>query len=503
MNRKAPLLPIFNCKKRSREAVIAEPQENIAASSFDVNHLENSSNNAGFPVGNMYDKQMYDSSELVPSVNTQWSSGQLQIDQRMNNSNSRFQFQQRLPNQHEQMQGRSTASRQSINTSFSNQARIKQRSNSMELIPPNPSNPKSARYSAGQRSVITGGQGQSTRPSGRGNQGWGTRGSVSNTGRQNQTLVNNSGYGRNNEILNQTSRASALGDGNRNSYKPGSATVSNNQWYSYNPASATVSNHQLNTYNPSSATESSRQWNSGNGNGYTTQGGGGSMNIIGSGGALDSWNQWENDRQKQPSADRTGPAPVMDRRYAPIASSFQMPNATGEGWGPTNTNKGHESKTEWHPQAQVNKADPPKTATQSKPEPVQKPSLDRTLRIISTDLAGIKNWEHLRGTLTFLFEIYAQVNSATVKVPDTDGKKFNIKEGSISMDCIFYEIDHSLPKLTRGKLYRIVGSYDSQQNLIKCVAIREALQNEYAAHQQNVQKCAEYKLKLSNMVREQ
>ena len=39
MNRKAPLLPIFNCKKRSREAVIAEPQENIAASPFDVNHF--------------------------------------------------------------------------------------------------------------------------------------------------------------------------------------------------------------------------------------------------------------------------------------------------------------------------------------------------------------------------------------------------------------------------------------------------------------------------------
>lgn len=51
---------------------------------------ENSSNNAGFPVGNMYDNQMYDGSEPVPSVNTQWSSGQLQTDQRMNNSNSRY-----------------------------------------------------------------------------------------------------------------------------------------------------------------------------------------------------------------------------------------------------------------------------------------------------------------------------------------------------------------------------------------------------------------------------
>ena len=51
---------------------------------------ENSRNNASFPVGNMYDNQMYDSSEPVPSVNTQWSSGQLQIDQRMNNNNSRY-----------------------------------------------------------------------------------------------------------------------------------------------------------------------------------------------------------------------------------------------------------------------------------------------------------------------------------------------------------------------------------------------------------------------------
>lgn len=32
------------------------------------------------------------------------------------------------------------------------------------------------------------------------------------------------------------------------------------------------------------------------------------------------------------------------------------------------------------------------------------------------------------------------MNSATVKVPDTDAKKFNIKEGAALMDCIFYEI---------------------------------------------------------------
>lgn len=35
MNRKAPLLPIFNCKKRSREAIIAEPQEQFVSSSHD------------------------------------------------------------------------------------------------------------------------------------------------------------------------------------------------------------------------------------------------------------------------------------------------------------------------------------------------------------------------------------------------------------------------------------------------------------------------------------
>lgn len=40
----------------------------------------------------------------------------------------------------------------------------------------------------------------------------------------------------------------------------------------------------------------------------------------------------------------------------------------------------------------------------------------------------------------WFLEFSAQVNSATVKVPDTDAKKFNIKEGEASMDCIFYEI---------------------------------------------------------------
>lgn len=41
-----------------------------------------------------------------------------------------------------------------------------------------------------------------------------------------------------------------------------------------------------------------------------------------------------------------------------------------------------------------------------------KPALDRSLRIIATDLGGIKNWEHLRGMLSFLFEIYGMHNAA-------------------------------------------------------------------------------------------
>lgn len=38
--------------------------------------------------------------------------------------------------------------------------------------------------------------------------------------------------------------------------------------------------------------------------------------------------------------------------------------------------------------------------------------MDRSLRIIATDLGGIKNWEHLRGMLSFLFEIYGMHNAA-------------------------------------------------------------------------------------------
>lgn len=54
------------------------------------------------------------------------------------------------------------------------------------------------------------------------------------------------------------------------------------------------------------------------------------------------------------------------------------------------------------------------------------------------------------------------MNSATVKVPDTDAKKFNIKEGAASMDCIFYEIVSTYIYLCHTYIYikvNIRGNY--------------------------------------------
>lgn len=520
MNRKAPLLPIFNCKKRSREAIIAEPQEQFVSSSHDgrYNNLEYSRNDSftSQPAGSLYDNQMSHQQDPSLSYNTstQWNNNQPQA---MNNS-SRYQFHHRAPGQCEQMQGRMNNS----NPSSYSQPRNNQRgtgTSSMELIPPNPPNPKAARYNVNQKSVGTEGQSQYPRPSGRGsNYG---RGSANKVGLRPNTN-NSQGYNINSGSFNRSastnfSRTASTtgydGDHSSGSYamEQGQNTY-NRQGYGRNGGDlnrtsngrgqdrATSSGMYCNSSNAMAHSEQN-QWNSGSG--YTNNVG--TMPFNGSGRAAvpEQWNQWGDGGQRQPVNNMMGISPSMDRRYKPIDSSFQIPSATGDGaiCAKTITNREHLSNTVQHPQSKTAAAQ--KTDTPSKNQVTAKPALDRSLRIIATDLGGIKNWEHLRGMLSFLFEIYAQVNSATVKVPDIDAKKFNIKEGAALMDCIFYEIDHSLPKLTRGKLYRIVGSFDSHQNVIKCVSVREALPEEYTTHQTCVQRCAQYKLELSNLVREQ
>lgn len=251
----------------------------------------------------------------------------------------RYQFHHRAPGQCEQMQGRMNNS----NPSSYSQPRNNQRgtgTSSMELIPPNPPNPKAARYNVNQKSVGTEGQSQYPRPSGRGsNYG---RGSANKVGLRPNTN-NSQGYNRNSGSFNRSastnfSRTASTtgydGDHSSGSYamEQGQNTY-NRQGYGRNGGDlnrtsngrgqdrANSNGMYCNSSNAMAHSEQN-QWNSGSG--YTNNVG--TMPFNGSGRAAvpDQWNQWGDGGQRQPVNDMMGISPSMDRRYKPIDSSFQV-----------------------------------------------------------------------------------------------------------------------------------------------------------------------------------
>lgn len=254
----------------------------------------------------------------------------------------RYQFHHRAPGQCEQMQGRVNNSNPSSYSQPMNNQRGTVTSN-MELITPNPSNPKAARYSVNQKSVGTEGQSQYPRPSGRGsNYG---RGSANKVGQRPNTN-SSQGYNRNSGSFNRTAStnfnrtASTTGyDGDHNS---GSYAMEqrqntyNNQRYGRNSGNlnrasngrgqdrTNSSGMYCNVSSNAKAHSEQNQWNSGSG--YTNNVG--TMPFNGSGRAAvpEQWNQWGNEGQRQPMNDMMGTSSSMDRIYKPIDSSFQVIN---------------------------------------------------------------------------------------------------------------------------------------------------------------------------------
>ncbi|ESO97882.1 hypothetical protein LOTGIDRAFT_228416 [Lottia gigantea] len=107
---------------------------------------------------------------------------------------------------------------------------------------------------------------------------------------------------------------------------------------------------------------------------------------------------------------------------------------------------------------------------------VQKPpEIDKSLKIITTDIDGCKKWGQRKGAnMNLLFEVFGMVDSAVLMNQSGTGKEFILKDGMDTIQCLFYEIDRSLPRLTRGQWHRCVGTYEGKTGKMKCVAVRPA-----------------------------
>ncbi|KAM5179776.1 spermatogenesis-associated protein 22 [Mantella aurantiaca] len=96
-----------------------------------------------------------------------------------------------------------------------------------------------------------------------------------------------------------------------------------------------------------------------------------------------------------------------------------------------------------------------------------------TLRIITVSIESMRHWSQYRDQTPLLFELLAVLDSA-VTSGSHGSKLFILKDGKNHVPCIFYEIDRDLPRLIRGRVHRVMGNYDKEKNLLKCVSVRPA-----------------------------
>ncbi|XP_006815418.1 uncharacterized protein LOC102800873 [Saccoglossus kowalevskii] len=109
---------------------------------------------------------------------------------------------------------------------------------------------------------------------------------------------------------------------------------------------------------------------------------------------------------------------------------------------------------------------------------IKQPTQDKSLKIITATIEGMKHWKEVSSNINLLFEVYAMVDSAVSTRTDGCGKQFILRDTNNSVKCIFFEIDRSIPKIIRGQYYRCIGNLFEDSGCFHCVSIRIATQQE-------------------------
>ncbi|KAA0716428.1 Spermatogenesis-associated protein 22 [Triplophysa tibetana] len=115
----------------------------------------------------------------------------------------------------------------------------------------------------------------------------------------------------------------------------------------------------------------------------------------------------------------------------------------------------------------------------------QKPQREKSLRVITAVIEGMKHWGQYTNRAPMLFEIFGTLDSA-VTVADYGAKKFLMRDGKNVVQCLYFENDQTLPKLIRGQAYRCIGNYSKQTDRMTCVSVRAASLSEQRNSQEAV-----------------
>ncbi|KAL3856452.1 hypothetical protein ACJMK2_011209 [Sinanodonta woodiana] len=108
----------------------------------------------------------------------------------------------------------------------------------------------------------------------------------------------------------------------------------------------------------------------------------------------------------------------------------------------------------------------------------EKITLNKDLHVITATVAGVKKWSKYKEQVPLMFEVFGVVDSALVKDSSGMAKEFLLRDEQESMQCIFYEIDRSIPRLTRGHWHRLLGNFNERCQKFHCVSVRATDQEE-------------------------
>ncbi|KAM8834910.1 spermatogenesis-associated protein 22 isoform 1-T4 [Synchiropus picturatus] len=129
------------------------------------------------------------------------------------------------------------------------------------------------------------------------------------------------------------------------------------------------------------------------------------------------------------------------------------------------------------------------------------PSSERSLRILTAVIDGMRHWSKFKDKFSYLFEIFATLDSA-VTTSHHGAKNFMIRVGKDVVQCVYYENEMALPRLIRGQVHRCVGNYDSSRDVLMCVSVRPAQPTEQKFFEDAVRVCDAEMRKLVKSIRE-
>ncbi|XP_063420932.1 uncharacterized protein LOC134706155 [Mytilus trossulus] len=111
----------------------------------------------------------------------------------------------------------------------------------------------------------------------------------------------------------------------------------------------------------------------------------------------------------------------------------------------------------------------------------KKPSekkIDPSLHVMTLHASSVPHWAKYRDNINMIFEVFGIIDSTVIRDATDTYKEFILRDEQHHLKCVFYEIDRELQKLIRGHWQRCVGTYDIKNGCFKCVSVRAASMEE-------------------------